>query len=114
MQERKMHNEHNVRILITGSNPALVTCLPKLLGQLLKKSVYKNKVADLWVMVGQSKKIPYQALAGMAQGTERWSENRKVTGSIPGQGTCLGFKPGPQSAGGSRSMFLSLSPSLPL
>ena len=37
-----------------------------------------------------------QALAGMAQWTECWSENQRVAGSIPSQGTCLGCRPGPQ------------------
>ena len=36
------------------------------------------------------------ALAGVAQWTERWPVNQRVIGSIPGQGTCLGYGPGPQ------------------
>ena len=35
-------------------------------------------------------------MAGVAQWVERWPVNRKVTGSIPSQGTCLGYRPGPQ------------------
>ena len=35
-------------------------------------------------------------LAGVAQWTERWSVNQRVAGSIPGQGTYLGCRPGPQ------------------
>ena len=31
----------------------------------------------------------------MAQWIERWPANRKVAGSIPSQGTCLGCGPGP-------------------
>ena len=37
-----------------------------------------------------------RALAGVAQWTEHQPENLKVTGLIPSQGTCLGFRPGPQ------------------
>ena len=35
------------------------------------------------------------ALAGVAQWTECWPVNPKVTGLIPGQGTCLGCRLGP-------------------
>ena len=34
------------------------------------------------------------ALAGVAQWIERWPANQRVAGSIPSQGTCLGFCPG--------------------
>ena len=67
-------------------------------------------------------KEDYTALAGGAQGTERWPADQKVAGSIPSQGTCLGGGPGPP-AGGVRegtdrcfsctSVFLSLSFSPP-
>ena len=36
------------------------------------------------------------ALAGVAPWTEHKPENQKVTGLIPGQGTCLGCRPGPR------------------
>ena len=36
------------------------------------------------------------ALAGVAQWTEHRPANQRVTSSIPGQGTCLGCRPGPQ------------------
>ena len=36
------------------------------------------------------------ALAGVAQWTERWPVNQRVTGSMPSQGTGLGCGPGPQ------------------
>ena len=36
------------------------------------------------------------ALAGTAQRIEHQPVNRRVTGSIPGQGTCLGCGPGPK------------------
>ena len=35
-------------------------------------------------------------LAGVAQWTEHWPANQKVTGWIPSQGTSLGCGPGPQ------------------
>ena len=49
------------------------------------------------------------ALAGVAQWTEHWPANQKVTGSIPGQGTFLYCRPGPWlgCARGNQSMFLS-------
>ena len=36
----------------------------------------------------------YSALAGVAQWIEYWPASRKVTGSIPSQGTCLDCWPG--------------------
>ena len=33
-------------------------------------------------------------LTGVAKGIEHWRANLKVTSSIPGQGTCLGCRPG--------------------
>ena len=51
------------------------------------------------------------ALAGIAQWIECRPVNRKVTGSIPGQDTCLGCGPGTQM--GECEMFLSLSFSFP-
>ena len=39
-------------------------------------------------------------LAGVAQWIGRWPGNHRVTGSIPGQGTCLGCGLGPQLGGG--------------
>ena len=71
------------------------------------------------VVTSRSNRSP----SGAAQWTERWPVNRKVTGSIPSRGTCLGCKPGPQQGARERqpisipltSVFLtSLTPSLPL
>ena len=39
---------------------------------------------------------PGTALVGVAQWIGSWSVNQRVTGSIPGQDTCLGCRPGPQ------------------
>ena len=39
------------------------------------------------------------ALVGVAQWIERLPTNRKVAGSIPGQGLFLGYGPGPQPRG---------------
>ena len=36
------------------------------------------------------------ALAGVARWIEHRLVNQRVTGSIPGPGTCLGSEPGPQ------------------
>ena len=41
------------------------------------------------------KRIGY-TLAGVAQWIEHWLVNQTVAGSIPSQGTCLGWGPGPQ------------------
>ena len=57
-------------------------------------------------------------MAGVAQWTERWPANQRVTGLIPSQGTCLGFRPGPQKGVHKRQthidVSLPFSPSLPL
>ena len=42
------------------------------------------------------KKKEHEALAGVAQWIERWPVNPRVADSIPNQGTCLGWRPGPQ------------------
>ena len=47
------------------------------------------------VWVGPDKKCA-SALAGVAQWTEHCPANREDAGLIPGQGTCLGCRPGPQ------------------
>ena len=39
--------------------------------------------------------VPQRALAGVTQWIERQPVNKKVTGSIPSQGTCLGCGTGP-------------------
>ena len=36
------------------------------------------------------------ALAGVAQWVEHWPGNQRVWGWIPSQGSCLGFRAGPQ------------------
>ena len=42
------------------------------------------------------------ALAGVAQWVARRPENQGVAGSVPSQGTCLGFKPGRSPVEGAR------------
>ena len=49
------------------------------------------------------------ALAGVAPWVEHQPANQKVTGLIPGQGTCLGCRPGPQLGVCERSPSLHLS-----
>ena len=44
----------------------------------------------------KEKKKKKEALAGVAQWSEHQPANQKVIGSIPSQGTCLGYGPGPQ------------------
>ena len=41
-------------------------------------------------------KLEHTALAGVAQWIKRQTVKQRVTGSIPGQGTFLGCKPGLQ------------------
>ena len=61
-------------------------------------------------------------MSDVAQWIEHWTENQKVTGSIPDQGTYLVFRPGPQLGVCERQptdvsltcFSPSLSPSLPL
>ena len=73
----------------------------------------------------QSEEILRAALAGIAEWIECWPLNRRVTGSIPSQGTWLGCRPGPQlghvkgnhlmyllQADVSLPLFLPLFPSL--
>ena len=43
----------------------------------------------------QSYKVHHRDLAGVAQWIEYWPVNQKITGLVPGQGTCLGCRPGP-------------------
>ena len=47
---------------------------------------------DYWSL----QKSAHPALADVAQWTECWCANQMVAGSIPSQGTCLGFRPGSQ------------------
>ena len=59
-------------------------------------------------------KIYNVALATVAQWTERQPVNWRVHGSIPGQGTCLGCRPGPQLEVCERQPInISLPPFLP-
>ena len=67
--------------------------------------------------------ILISTLAGVAQWIECQPVNQKVTGLIPSQGTCLGFRPGPHLGAHERQPIdvslthlcfsPSLSPSLP-
>ena len=41
-------------------------------------------------------KITATALAGVTQWVECQTVKQRVSGSIPSQGTCLGFRPGPR------------------
>ena len=58
-------------------------------------------------------KVHVHALVGVAQWTECWPANQRVTGSIPSQGPCLGCGPAPQWGAHEMQphvMFLSLFP----
>ena len=45
---------------------------------------------------GSVRKLQCLALASVAQWIEHWPKNQRAAGSIPSQGTCLGWGPGPQ------------------
>ena len=47
-------------------------------------------------MINHVLKNWFAALAGVAQWTECWPANQRVTSLIPSQGTCLGCGPSPQ------------------
>ena len=49
------------------------------------------------------------ALAGVAQWIEHWPVNQRVTGSVPSQGTCLGYAPGPQCGAHERQPHIDVS-----
>ena len=59
-------------------------------------------------------------LPGVVQWTKCWSANQKVAGSIPSQGTCLSWGPGPHLGACERQQidvsleYQCFSPSLPL
>ena len=57
-------------------------------------------------------KIELSAPADVAQWIEHWPVNQRVTGSIPNQGTCPGYRPGPQQGGCERQPHTDVS--LPL
>ena len=51
-------------------------------------------------------------MAGVAQWIECQTANQRVAGSVPSQGTCLGWGPGPQQ--GAREKQPHIDVSLPL
>ena len=55
-------------------------------------------------------KMTKEALAGVTLWIECRPVNQKVTGLIPGQGTCLGRGPGPSWAHTSLPLFLPCPP----
>ena len=50
-----------------------------------------------------------RALAGVAQWTEGQPVKQSVSGSIPSQGTCLGYQPGPQEGSRDRQSHTDVS-----
>ena len=73
-------------------------------GSLIQLEVILNKFVNLIIFVQilisylsiYSLKSTILSLAGVTQWIEQQSENQRVTGSIPSQGTCLHCQPGPQ------------------
>ena len=78
---------------------------------LFSKSILENTTSP-------ETKNPESVLAGVAQWIEHWPANQGIASSIPSQGTCLVYRPGPQQAAHERQphigVSLPLSPSLPL
>ena len=72
-------NSH-MRIMATTLDAATPRSLCKSLSKQLLHALYRTDA---------------QALAGVAQWIEHWRANQTVAGSIPSQGICLGFRPGP-------------------
>ena len=56
--------------------------------------------------------VKKSALAGVALWIFLWPVNQRATGSIPSQGTCLGWCPGPQWGGHKKQPHIYVS--LPL
>ena len=56
--------------------------------------MFANQISNKSLLSRIHKEI--LALTGMAQWTKCLPMNQRVAGSIPSQGTCLGFGPGPQ------------------
>ena len=72
-------------------------------------------VATVWKYVIVITYVPFKcilALAGVAQWIEDQPVSRRVAGSIPTQGTCLGCRPGPQLGAHKRQPHIGVS--LPL
>ena len=58
----------------------------------------KGEESEQWIRK-LLEEIVTEALAGVSQWIELWPVNQRVTGSIPSQGTRLGYGPGPQFGG---------------
>ena len=61
----------------------------------LRKAPFRKMKASIIIVVFHIQ-IYRVALAGVAQWIERRPVNQRIAGSIPSQGPCLGFGPGPQ------------------
>ena len=53
-------------------------------------------VSEVLDIVGVSAERNVLTLAGVAQWTDHRPVNQRVASLIPGEGTCLGCRPGPQ------------------
>ena len=88
----KIHNIYSTyQILILNINLLMYIIIKKLY-------MLSNQISSFYGFIVQLKKFYYPALAGMAEWIEHQPANQKVTGSIPGQSTCLYCRPG--TAGG--------------
>ena len=62
------------------------------------KKMWYTYTMEWYSAIRKDEILPF-ALAGVAQWTEHGPVNQRVTGSIPSQGTYLGYGSGPQVGG---------------
>ena len=79
----------------------LVKSIGSKISDIPRSSIFANISPTARETKGKNKQMgihqikKFLALAGVTQWTECHPANRKVAGSIPSQGTCLGCGPGP-------------------
>ena len=61
----------------------------------MKHTKIENVAINLHMFIPRVNK-DFPTLAGVAQWIEQWPVNQRVAGLIPSQGTCLGYRSGPQ------------------
>ena len=88
------------------------------------RSLIRSAIVYVYIFISKEHCVNIKshklALSGVAQWIECQPENQRVSGSVPNEGTCLGFEPGAQEetpkkqphADVSLPVFLLLFPSL--
>ena len=84
----------------------------------LGAQIVNKQKGSICLHASKPNKTQTGALAGVAQWIEYQPTNQRVSGSIPNQGMCLGYGPGPLQGAHERQphtdVSLPLSPALPL